>query len=92
MGIPLILTLHPNELTIELIQLFHLFNYISLIQLQYIQKKTTILCACVSDDCTEWSDRSILKNIDLPCAHYAGDVTIIQLIVYSKLIGPLYCI
>ena len=32
--------------------------------------------------------------IDLPCAQYAGDVTIIQYIVYtcSMLIGPIYCI
>ena len=28
--------------------------------------------------------------IDLPCAHYAGDVTIIQYIVYSMLTGPIY--
>ena len=27
--------------------------------------------------------------IDLPCAHYARDVTIIQYIVYSMLIGPI---
>ena len=26
------------------------------------------------------------------CAHYAGDVTIIHYIVYSMLIGPIYCI
>ena len=28
--------------------------------------------------------------IELPCAHYAGDLTIIQYIVYSMLIGPIY--
>ena len=28
--------------------------------------------------------------IDFPCAHYAGDVTIIQCIVYSMLISPIY--
>ena len=29
-------------------------------------------------------------HVDLPCAHYAEDVTIIQYIVYSMLIGPIY--
>ena len=28
----------------------------------------------------------------LPCAHYAEDLTIIQYIVYSMLIGPSYCV
>ena len=30
--------------------------------------------------------------IDLPCAHHAWDVTIIQYIVHSMLIGPIYWI
>ena len=33
---------------------------------------------------------SLILYIDLPCAHYAGDVTTIQCIVYSMLIGPIY--
>ena len=33
---------------------------------------------------------SYILYIDLPFAHYAGDVTIIQYIVYSMLIGPIY--
>ena len=32
----------------------------------------------------------VSSYIDLPCAHYAGDVTIIQYIVYSMLTGPIY--
>ena len=28
--------------------------------------------------------------IDPPCVQYAGDVTIIQYIIYSMLIGPIY--
>ena len=34
----------------------------------------------------------LLMYIDLPRAHYAEDVTIIQYIVYSMLTGPIYCI
>ena len=33
---------------------------------------------------------SYILYIDLPYPHYAGDVAIIQYIVYSMLIGPIY--
>ena len=36
------------------------------------------------------SSEFYILYINLPCAHYAGDVTIIQYIVYSMLIGPIY--
>ena len=39
-----------------------------------------------------WCGKFCILYIALPCAHYAGDVTIIQYIVYSMLIGPIYCI
>ena len=39
-----------------------------------------------------WCGEFYLLYVDLPCAHHAGDVTIIQYIVYSMLIDPIYCI
>ena len=37
-----------------------------------------------------WCGEFYILNIDVPCAHYAGDVTIIQYIVYSMLTDPIY--
>ena len=36
-----------------------------------------------------WCGEFYILYIDLPYAHYAGDVTIIQYIVYSMPIGPI---
>ena len=36
-----------------------------------------------------WCSEFYILYVDLPCAHYAEDVTITQYIVYSMLIGPI---